>query len=120
MLTNSIKHPDRGAASKKPGDTSAVSALEAEFQLITWLEYEKKKDGMCFLLSVPLLLRTIPAAQGKAAGLGRQKRVRANLREILCFYPLDRSALDKATMSPDLTCAFHRLILQYSSDSWDI
>lgn len=44
MLTNSIKDPDReGLTAKKPADTSAVFSCEAELQLITWLEYEKKR-----------------------------------------------------------------------------
>lgn len=43
MLTNSIKDPDReGLTAKKPADTSAVFSCEAELQLITWLDYEKK------------------------------------------------------------------------------
>lgn len=51
---------------------------------------KKKTDGMSFVLNLPLMLRAIVAAQGKAEGLVSQKSVTANLREILHFHPLDR------------------------------
>ena len=63
---------------------------------------------MSFVFNIPLTLRTIIAAQGKAEGLVSQERVIANLSEILYFHPLDRRVLNKASTSPDLTCAFHQ------------
>lgn len=63
---------------------------------------------MSFVLNVPLTLRKITAAQGKAEGLASQEKVIANLREILYFHPLDGRVLHKVSTSPDLTCAFHQ------------
>lgn len=63
---------------------------------------------MSFVLNIPLTLRTVIAAQGKAEGPVSQQRVVANPREILYFHPLDTRTLHKASTSPDLTYAFHQ------------
>lgn len=112
MLTNSIKYPDReGLTAKKPADTSVVFSFEAELQLIIWLEYlnkkeRKRKNSTCFVLNVPLMLRTITAAQRKAEGIETQEREIANLMEIFYFHPLNSSLLDKASASPGPIHAF--------------
>lgn len=59
MLANSIKYPDReGLAAKKPADTCVVFSFEAELQLITQLEYEKRRGQQriseTFYIFIPL------------------------------------------------------------------
>jgi len=68
---------------------------------------KKKSDGMSLVLHIPLTLRTIIAAQGKAEGLASRERLIANLKEILYFHPLDRRVSHKVSTSPDPTHAFH-------------